>query len=87
MPTPARRACAAGTSSYAGLVSIRTRIRSLAAVSVGVIAVARFMAIDAGSHSASDTLRPWFIQVAMLVAVALVVVWLVERFLPGAARR
>ena len=68
-------------------MSIRTWIRALAVVVVGVIAVARFMAIDATSHSASDTLRPWFIQVAMLVALALVVVWLIERFLPGAARR
>ena len=52
----------------------------LAAVAVAVL---RFAAIDARSHSASDTLRPWLIQLGLigLVAAAAVLVlgWLATR--------
>jgi hypothetical protein len=49
-------------------------VARLAAVLVVVgavaIAVVRFAAIDATSHSASDTFRPWLIQVAVIAVVA-----------------
>jgi len=49
-------------------------MKNLARVAVSAAAIAlaaiRFVAIDAGSHSASDTLRPWLIQVAIIVVVA-----------------
>jgi hypothetical protein len=37
-----------------------------------VIAIARFIALDASSDSVSDTVRPWFIQVAVIGTVAVV---------------
>ena len=45
-------------------------------LAAAVVAVVRFAAIDAGSQSASDTLRPWLIQLGLigLVAVAAVLV-------------
>ena len=57
---------------------MRTRIDNAATATViglaAVIAIARFIAIDAGSDSASDTLRPWAIQVAVIAAVAAVAI-------------
>jgi hypothetical protein len=35
-----------------------------------MIAIARFIAVDASSDSASDTIRPWAIQVAVIATVA-----------------
>jgi hypothetical protein len=44
-----------------------------------VVAVARFIAIDAGSHSASDTLRPWLIEVGVIGALAITAWVVVDR--------
>jgi hypothetical protein len=53
---------------------MRTYLDTLATVAIIavaiVIAVARFIAIDASSDSASDTIRPWAIQVAVIAVVA-----------------
>ena len=49
--------------------------RALIVTAAVAIAVLRFFAIDANSHSNSDTLRPWLIQVALLALVA-AVLWL-----------
>lgn len=47
-------------------------------VAVG-LAVLRFAAIDATSHSASDTLRPWLIQAGTIALVACGIVLLLRR--------
>jgi hypothetical protein len=52
---------------------------SLVIVAAVALAVVRFFAIDSGSHSASDTLRPWLIQVFVIAVVAAVLVTLVDR--------
>jgi hypothetical protein len=44
-----------------------------------VLAVVRFMAIDANSHSASDTLRPWFIQAFAIAVIAGLLVAVIDR--------
>jgi hypothetical protein len=44
-----------------------------------VLAVIRFFAIDATSHSNSDTLRPWIIQVTVIAALAWAIIWGLER--------
>jgi hypothetical protein len=53
---------------------MRDRLLLLARVAIVVVAVAislaRFLAIDAGSHSVSDTLRPWLIETAVIAVVA-----------------
>ena len=57
---------------------VRTKLDTVAAPAIisvaAIIAIARFIAIDASSHSASDTLRPWSIQVAVIAAVAVVAI-------------
>ena len=57
---------------------MRTQFDKLATVAIVVvataIAIARFVAIDASSDSASDTIRPWAIQVAVIAAVAAVAI-------------
>ena len=53
---------------------MRTQFDKLATAAIIVlatmIAIARFIAIDASSDSASDTIRPWVIQVAVIATVA-----------------
>jgi len=39
-------------------------------LAAAAVAVLRFVAIDAGSSSASDTLRPWLIQLGLIALVA-----------------
>jgi len=60
----------------------RTLVRLLQAVvvvaAVGLV-VLRFMALDAGSHSASDTLRPWLVQGALIGLGALAAVFVLDR--------
>ena len=57
---------------------VRTKLEKVAAPAIisvaAIIAIARFIAIDASSHSASDTLRPWSLQVAVIAAVAVVAI-------------
>ena len=57
---------------------MRTRIDTLATAAIialaAVIAIARFFAIDSASDSASDTIRPWAIQVAVIAALAAVAI-------------
>jgi hypothetical protein len=48
-----------------------------------VVAVLRFAAIDATSHSASDTLRPGLIQVAAIAVLAVVAIAILQRGLRG----
>ena len=65
----------------------RTLLRLLQAVVIAaaaVLIVLRFMALDAVSHSASDTLRPWFIQAGFIGLAAFVVVLVLDRL--GARR-
>lgn len=52
-----------------------------------VLAMLRFAAIDAGSNSASDTLRPWLIQLGLIGLVALVVVLVLDHLATREARR
>ena len=56
-------------------MTARTAIRVVVIAAAIVFLVVRFVAIDATSHSASDTLRPWFIEAAIVGVVA----WLVIR--------
>jgi len=53
---------------------MRGRVVLLVRVGIVVAAialsVARFLAIDADSHSASDTVRPWIIETALIALVA-----------------
>ena len=50
-------------------------LRAVIVTAAIALAAARFLAIDATSHSNSDTLRPWLIQVALIGLVGLVL-WL-----------
>jgi hypothetical protein len=43
------------------------------------VAMLRFAVIDAGSHSASDTLRPWLIQLGLIGLVAVTAVLVLDR--------
>jgi hypothetical protein len=52
---------------------------ALIIIVAAVVAVFRFAAIDATSHSNSDTLRPWIIQVAVIVAVAVLMIAVLRR--------
>jgi hypothetical protein len=56
-------------------VTPRRAVRVIVVAVAVVFLVVRFAAIDATSHSASDTLRPWFIETALVVVIA----WLVVR--------
>jgi hypothetical protein len=53
---------------------MRDRLVLLSRVAIVLVAVAlslaRFLAIDAASHSASDTLRPWMIEATVIALVA-----------------
>jgi hypothetical protein len=44
-----------------------------------LLAIVRFFAIDAGSHSASDTLRPWLLETALIAVAATLVVFAIGR--------
>ena len=56
------------------------RVLQALAITVGAcLVVVRLVAIDAASSSASDTLRPWIIQCAVIVSVAALVVVALER--------
>ena len=48
-------------------------------LAAAAFAVLRFAAIDAGSHSASDTLRPWLIQLVLIGLVAMAAVLVLDR--------
>jgi len=60
----------------------RPLVRLLEAVvvmaAVGLVGL-RFMALDAGSHSASDTLRPWLVQGALIGLGAFAAVFVLDR--------
>jgi hypothetical protein len=59
-----------------------TLLRLLQAIVIAAAAgliVLRFMALDAVSHSASDTLRPWFIQAGLIALAAFAVVLVLGR--------
>lgn len=58
------------------------------ATTVGAIVVAGlwFIRVDAGSHSASDTLRPWLVGVVVIVLVAIGTVIALERLLVARRR-
>ena len=65
---------------------MRNAIAGLASALIAaavVVAVLRFAAIDATSHSASDTLRPWLIQVAAIAVLAVVAIAILQRGLRG----
>lgn len=50
------------------------------------LAVARFIAIDSASHSASDTLRPWLVQLGAIALVAALALVVAGRALPTTPR-
>ena len=60
----------------------RPLLRLLQAVvvvaAVGLV-ILRFIALDAGSHSASDTLRPWLVQGSLIGLAAFVAVLVLNR--------
>ena len=56
-------------------------------VGVVVLAVVRFLAIDANSHSNSDTLRPWLIELALIALVAALLWIAMSRISAAASRR
>jgi len=47
-------------------------------LAVGLV-ILRFIALDAGSHSASDTVRPWLVQSALIGLAALAAVFVLNR--------
>jgi len=67
---------------------MRDRIVLMARIAVVVLAVAvsvaRFLAIDADSHSVSDTLRPWLIETALIGVVAALALAAIGRLAPRA---
>jgi nicotinamide riboside transporter PnuC len=50
-------------------------VKAIVVLAAVVLAAVRFVAIDASSNSASDTLRPWLIEVAVIAGVA-AMIWL-----------
>ncbi len=62
---------------------MRNRLTVIARVAVIataiLLALVRFVALDASSHSASDTLRPWLIEVALIAIAATLVVVVIGR--------
>ena len=62
------------------------RLLDAAVVAVAAMLIAvRFDASDLSSHSASDTLRPWFIQTTLIVVAAAAIIFVVGRV--ASARR
>jgi hypothetical protein len=60
----------------------RALVRLLQILVIGaatVLILLRFVALDAVSHSASDTLRPWFFQAAFIALAAFGVVLVLNR--------
>jgi hypothetical protein len=55
------------------------------AMAAGLI-ILRFIALDAVSHSASDTLRPWFIQAGFIALAAFGLVVALDRIAARAER-
>jgi steroid 5-alpha reductase family enzyme len=51
-----------------------------------VLAGAWFVLVDAGSHSASDTLRPWLAGVAVIALIGSGLVLTLERLAAGRRR-
>jgi hypothetical protein len=52
---------------------------ALVVIAASVVAAMRFAAIDATSHSASDTLRPWVIQTAVIAVIAIAAIAVLQR--------
>jgi membrane protein implicated in regulation of membrane protease activity len=66
---------------------VLARIVMALIVALGVaLAAVRFAAIDASSHSASDTLRPWLVQAAAIAILAAVSIALIDRWSGRASR-
>jgi hypothetical protein len=62
------------------------RLLDAAVVAVAAMLIAvRFNASDLSSHSASDTLRPWFVQTTLIVVAAAAIIFVVGRV--ASARR
>lgn len=55
-------------------------------VAIGIVAW-RFVAIDAASDSASDTLRPWLLQAGLVAAGAVLLLAIAERGSGARGRR
>ncbi len=60
-------------------------LRGAVVLAAVALAAMRFVVIDRGSHSASDTLRPWLIETALIALATIVVVAAVGRL--GTASR
>ena len=54
-------------------------LRGAVVMAAVALAVMRFVVIDHGSHSASDTLRPWLIETALISLATILVVAAVGR--------
>ena len=68
------------------VVSLRVA-RALIIVAAIALVAARFAVIDAGSHSVSDTLRPWLVETALIAAVAVLAIAAVGRLVAPHKRR
>ena len=49
-------------------------LQALAVTGAAALLILRFIALDAASHSASDTLRPWLIESVLIAGLAVLVV-------------
>ena len=62
---------------------MRTQLDKAATIAIiGIaagVAIARFIALDSSSDSASDTIRPWLIQVGIIAAIAAIFIVGVRR--------
>jgi len=67
---------------------VLVRLAELLLVTAGAaLVVLRFVAIDAASHSASDTLRPWVLEAGAIAAAVALVVLAAERTISPRGRR
>jgi hypothetical protein len=56
-----------------------TLLQAAVVAAATLLAIVRFFVIDAGSHSASDTLRPWLVETALIAVAATLVVVVIGR--------
>jgi hypothetical protein len=54
-------------------------LQAAVVAAAALLSIARFLVIDASSHSASDTLRPWLLETALIAVAATLVVVVIGR--------
>ncbi len=65
----------------------RGRLRLAVVVIAVIVAAARFVGLDSASHSVSDTLRPWSIEVLVILIAAAVAFAVIDQLLARRDRR